>query len=260
VGALTVEPLRFESPVLERARFRFAPGQVVPRPGAVTVLMGANGSGKSTALRVAAGLLRPASGAVLVDGIDVSTRSAWQRAARIAFVPQRTLVAAPFTVREVVALGRVARPSDAARVERALDEVGLSDRADDAFAALSGGQQQRTAIARALAQLEPTGILLLDEAFAAIDPAETAQTVRLVRRVAGQGTTVLAAAHDLALACALADDAWVLRDGGTMAFGRADEVLTAERAPALLGVAVASASGHVGRVLAPDYRATMHGR
>ena len=195
-----MEPLRFESPVVERARFRLAPGRVLPRPGAVTVLMGANGSGKSTALRTAAGLLRPASGAVLVDGIDVATRSPWQRAARIAFVPQRTLVSAPFTVREVVELGRVARPPDAGRIDRALDEVGLAHRARDPFATLSGGQQQRVAVARALAQLEPTGILLLDEAFAAIDPSETATMVRLVRSVAGQGATVLAAAHDLALA------------------------------------------------------------
>ena len=154
-----MEPLRFESPVLERPRFRFAPGRVTVRPGAVTVLMGANGSGKSTALRVAAGLAKPSSGAALVDGIDVATRSPWQRAARIAFVPQRTAVAAPFTVREVVELGRVARPSAPERVDAGLHAVGLANRAHDAFGTLSGGQQQRVALARALAQLEPTGIL-----------------------------------------------------------------------------------------------------
>jgi iron complex transport system ATP-binding protein len=253
-----MEPLRFESPVVERPRFRFAPGRVTPRPGAVTVLMGANGSGKSTALRVAAGLLRPTSGAVLVDGIDVATRSPWQRAARIAFVPQRTAVAAPFTVRDVVALGRVARPSAPGRIDGALDAVGLAHRAHDPFATLSGGQQQRVALARAVAQLEPTGILLLDEAFAAIDPSETVAMVRLVRRVAGQGATVLAVAHDLALACALADDAWVLRDGTTAAFGAAGDVLDPERVGALLGVHAVSAMGAAGgRVLAPDYRATM---
>lgn len=253
-----MEPLRFESPVLERSRFRFAPGRVSVRPGAVTVLMGANGSGKSTALRVAAGLAKPSSGAVLVDGIDVAKRSPWQRAARIAFVPQRTAVAAPFTAREVVALGRVARPSAPERVDAALHAVGLAHRAHDAFGTLSGGQQQRIALARALAQLEPTGILLLDEAFAAIDPSETVAMVRLVRSVAGQGATVLAVAHDLALACALADDAWVLRDGSTTAFGAAEDVLVPARVGALLGVHAVSAAGAAGgRVLTPDYRATM---
>ena len=87
-----------------------------------------------------------------------------------------------------------------------------------------------------------------------LDPA-------VVRSVVGQGATVLAAAHDLALACALADDAWVLRDGSTAAIGPADAVLTPAGASGLLGVAIAPArGGSGGPLLAPDYRATIRAR
>jgi len=250
--------LRFESASVRLGRFSLSTGLIEPEPGRVTVLLGLNGSGKTTALRAAAGLVRPAGGRVTLGGADVHGLPAAARAARIAFVPQRTEVGAPFAVREVVGLGRVALRSDPAEVDAALASVGLAALADRPFATLSGGQQQRVGVARALAQHSPGGVLLLDEAFAAVDLPETAALVALVRRAAGQGATVLAAVHDLSLAGALADHVWCLRDGATAAFGPAADVLVPATLRALLGVEVRAMQGSDGRpVLAADYGTTL---
>jgi len=251
--------LAFASPELRVGGFTLAPGVVRPAAGRVTVLIGVNGSGKSTALRAAAGLLAPSSGGVLVDGRPVHAMSAAGRAARVAMVPQRHEVGSPFTAREVVRLGKVATGGDEAAVDRAMAAARVSALADRPFHALSGGQQQRVVLARALAQHAPGGILLLDEAFAAVDPAEAAEAVRTVREAAAAGATVLAATHDLALASALADDAWLLADGRTWSFGPATELLSRERLSAFLGIAIAAAPGQRGAIAAADYAAMLRG-
>lgn len=255
---MSASRLRFEQASVRLGRFAFDTGGVDPMPGRVTVLLGLNGSGKTTALRAAAGLVAPTSGRVTLDGVDVHGMGASARARRIALVPQRTEVGAPFTVQDVVTLGRVALAPEPGRVDAALAAVGLASLADRPFATLSGGQQQRVGVARALAQHSPGGALLLDEAFAAVDLPETAALVAVVRRAAAAGATVLAAVHDLSLAGALADDAWCLRDGTTAAFGPAAEVLAPASLRALLGVEVRAMDGAAGRpVLAADYGTTL---
>ena len=251
--------LAFVSPEVRLGGFTLAPGEVQPMPGRVTVLLGVNGSGKSTALRAAAGLVAPAAGAVLVDGQPVHAMPTVRRAARVALVPQRHEVGSPFTVREVVRLGTVASGVGDAAVDRAMAAARVSALADRPFHALSGGQQQRVVLARALAQHAPGGVLLLDEAFAAVDPAEAAEGVRAVREAARAGATVLAASHDLALASALADDAWLLAQGRTAGFGPAADLLTPERLSAFLGVRVTTAPGQRGAIAAADYAAMLDG-
>ena len=258
---MTVHRIRFESASVRLGSFVLDTGPVAPEPGRVTVLLGLNGSGKSTALRAASGLVRPASGRVTLDGEDVCALSAPRRAARIALVPQHAQVGAPFTVREVAELGRVALADDPGRIDGALASVGLSALAERPFTTLSGGQRQRVAVARALAQHAPGGILVLDEAFAAVDLPEAAALVGLVRRVAAAGATVLAAVHDLSLAAALADDVWCLRSGVTAAFGPAAAVLSPDSLRQLLGVEVREAPGPGGRsALAVDYGTTLTAR
>jgi iron complex transport system ATP-binding protein len=258
---MTAHRLRFESASIRLGGFTLNTGSIAPVPGRVTVLLGLNGSGKTTALRAASGLVRPSSGRVTLDGEDVCRMSAPRRAARIAFVPQHAQVGAPFTVREVVELGRVALAADPGRIDGALVSVGLSGLADRPFATLSGGQRQRVAVARAIAQHAPGGILVLDEAFAAVDLPEAAALVGLVRRVAASGATVLAAVHELSLAAALADDVWCLRAGATAAFGPAGDVLAPGSLRALLGVEVREAAGPGGRpALAVDYGTTLSAR
>ena len=249
--------LRFQSPIIARGAFMLAPGEVAPAAGRVAVLIGHNGGGKTTALRAAAGMLAPEQGAILLDGVPVHSMPAAQRAARMALVAQRPEVGAPFSVRDVVALGRVLRPAAPERIARALARTGLTQLADRPFHALSGGQQQRVAVARALAQHEPGGVLLLDEAFAAVDPPEAAALVREIRAEAAAGATVLAATHDLSVASALADDVWCIAGGHTTAFGAARELLTRNALPSLLGVSVAEAHGARGTIAVADYGAIL---
>lgn len=249
--------LAFREPVFRLGPFELAPGAIAPRAGRVTVLLGPNGGGKTTALRAAAGLLRPASGSVELDGMAVHRMDAARRARRVALVVQRPEVGAPFSVREVAALGRVAMDPAPDRVMHALERVGLGSRADDRYHALSGGQQQRVAVARALAQHEAGGVLLLDEALSSVDPPEAVSLVREIRAEASAGATVLLATHDLALASAIADDAWCIRDGRTDAFGSAPEVLRPDRLGRFLGVSVVNAPGSAGAIAVADYRAIL---
>ena len=242
--------LAFDDAEVVRGAFRFRSGAVRPRAGRVTVLLGPTGGGKTTALRVAAGLLVPVRGCVLLDGSPVHAVPATRRAARLAYVPQRPEVGLPFRVDEVVALGLHARRADDASVGAALEQVGLQGLAHRAFHTLSAGQQQRAAVARALAQHGPGGVLLLDEAFSAIDPPECASLVRVLRGLASAGATILAATHDLAVAAALADDAWLIRDGATCNFGPAADLLAPGPLGRFLGVSIASAVAAGGRTIA----------
>jgi len=202
-------------------------------PGTLIALVGPNGAGKSTLLRVLAGLLRPVAGTVHLDGRDVATIPRRELAGRIAVVPQSFDTLFPFTVREIVSLGRSARLSlfsrptaeDAQAVERALDELDLGTLAGRRMDSLSGGERQRAVLAMALAQ--ETDVLLLDEPTVHLDPGHQRSTVLLVRDLArARGLVLVTVLHDLNLA-ALADRIIALVDGLVAADGRPDEVLAA---------------------------------
>lgn len=164
-------------------------------------IVGPNGSGKSTLLKTIAGLLLPASGELRVLG--ASPRRL--RPGTIAYVPQVEAVdwSFPATVWDVVAMGRFARlrfwqhfgEHDREAVRRAIELVGMTPLAARPIAHLSGGQQQRAFVARAIAQ-EPQ-LLLLDEPTTGVDAATDEALRHIVRRLAGQGLTVLTATHDL---------------------------------------------------------------
>jgi len=195
--------------------------------GEIWSIVGANGSGKSTLLRALAGLEPPQrlSGTVRIAGRRPDARAR-------AFVPQHPEVAAAFSAREVVRLGRYAQGTDAAADERAVDralrEVGLAHRADRPHHELSGGERQRVAVARALAQLDAGGVILLDEPFSGVDPAEVARIARALRARAYDGSAVVLSLHDPGLARAIASHAAVLVAGRIVRQGCASEVLTAE--------------------------------
>ena len=212
--------------------------------GSITAIVGPNGSGKSTLLRGLAGIMKPESGFVRVNGVDLATLTPLARARMLAFVPQRPDLSAPFTAREVVRLGRFSRKPDESRVDEALIAVGLLPRGDHAFDTLSGGERQRVALARAFAQSDDGGALLLDEPFSAIDPKEVARIIEALRRRA-QGSAqsnpasgssipcvpcapcaIVLSLHDPGLARAFATHAVLMREGRVLVAGPVARALT----------------------------------
>jgi iron complex transport system ATP-binding protein len=212
-------------------------------PGSFTGLLGANGSGKTTLLRLLLGLLRPASGEVLLDGTPLALLSRRTIAARIAYVPQAHVAAFPFTVAQVVAMGRApasgwgAAPALGDRaVAEALARMGLTAFAERSYAALSGGERQSVLIARALAQGART--LLLDEPTAALDLGQRTRVLRLLAELAAEGYAILMSLHQPDLALRWCDRAVLLQDGRVLAQGATGAVLTGERLSALYGTPV----------------------
>ena len=215
----------------------------LPR-GTVTGIIGPNGAGKSTLLRALAGLVPVSAGAIGWEDTDLLRLSVRQRARLLALIEQSAHTSEPLTVREVVELGRMphqralrfggASAEDAARVEDAMSTAGCLDLAERRFTTLSGGQQQRVGLARALAQ-EPQ-LLLLDEPTNHLDPHAQLRTLGLMRRLANDGLTLIAALHDLTHAAAVCDTVLVLRDGALHAAGDPDSVLTPDTIREVYGV------------------------
>ncbi|GAA2258016.1 ABC transporter [Streptomyces ruber] len=185
--------------------------------GEVVALLGANGSGKSTAVRTVIGQVPVAAGEVELFGTPRARFRDWRR---VGYVPQRTTAAGgvPASVTEVVSSGRLSRArfgllrkADHEAVRQALTLVGMADRAKDSVNALSGGQHQRVLIARALAS-EPD-LLIMDEPMAGVDLASQEVLAGTLREQVGKGTTVLLVLHELGPLEPLIDRAVVLRDG-----------------------------------------------
>ncbi|UED86543.1 metal ABC transporter ATP-binding protein [Streptomyces profundus] len=187
------------------------------RRGEVVALLGANGSGKSTAVRAAVGQVPVTGGRLTVFGTPVRRFGDW---ARIGYVPQRSTAAGgvPATVREVVTAGRLARRrlrplrrADRAAVDRAIGLVGLADRATDPVDALSGGQHQRVLIARALTA-DPE-LLIMDEPLAGVDLASQRVLADTLRAQVEGGASVLLVLHELGPLAPLIDRAVILAQG-----------------------------------------------
>jgi iron complex transport system ATP-binding protein len=206
------------------------------RPGRITSIIGPNAAGKTTLVRCTIGAIAPTAGQVLIDQRAVRSMRLRELASRMAYVPQRAVVSAAFTVREVIELGRYALPRDRHRVDDALHRLELTDLADRAFSTLSVGQQQRVTLARAMAQVPESGILVLDEPTSAMDLVHTGRCLRLLRSLATNGATVIIVLHDLALVSLLADDVWLLQDGRLAAAGPAGQVLQSDPLERVFGM------------------------
>lgn len=208
----------------ERERRLIEGLSLIAPEGRAIGLLGRNGMGKSTLLRVLAGVQRPIEGRVSVGGVDLAHLSAHDRACRIAFVTTEPVATAHLRVREAVAMGRAPytgwlgslSAEDLRRVDESLERVGMSAFADMPLDSLSDGERQRVMIARAVAQDTP--IVLLDEPGAFLDLPNRYRMALLLCRLAHEmGKTVIYSSHDLSTAVQLCDLLWLLTPSGIVA-------------------------------------------
>jgi iron complex transport system ATP-binding protein len=212
--------------------------------GKVTVIVGPNACGKSTLLRALGRLLKPRSGAVLLDGTDLSRLPSRRIAQVIGLLPQTPVAPEGITVADLVSRGRQPHQkwwqqwseTDETSVAQALERTSTADLAERPVDALSGGQRQRVWIAMALAQ--DTDLLLLDEPTTYLDIAHQVEVLDLVRQLNRErGRTVVAVLHDLNQAARYADHLIAMKAGRIVAQGPPAGIVTAELVQEVFGMA-----------------------
>ncbi len=199
-------------------------------PGEIATLIGSNGAGKSTLLRAVSGLLRPRSGRIWFDGVDITAERADRRVARgISQVPEGRRIFANLTVRENLQMGAYLRDArDSSAYERALTLFPrLRERLGQSAGTLSGGEQQMLAIGRAL--MAQPRLLLLDEPSLGLAPLLVQQIFAIIREINAQGTTVVLVEQNARQALRVAQRAYVLETGAVTLSGSAPELAQDER-------------------------------
>jgi len=199
--------------------------------GQTFVLTGRNGSGKSTLLRVVATALRPHRGTARVEGLDVRSRRDAVRT-QLSLLGHHSNLYEPLTARENLEVVRNFQQGGAPApdaVMHALERVGLAERADDVVSTFSSGMRKRLQLSRLLVKRAP--VVLLDEPFAALDPAGFRLVEELIAEQKARGATVVMATHLLERARELGDEAVVLSGGRVSWRGRARDLPPGEAAP-----------------------------
>ncbi len=229
---LTINNIDFayeNTPILKEINCSFASGKFYS-------IIGPNGSGKTTLLDLVSGFLKPQSGSVDLDTKNILSFSKNELAKQISLVSQDYGINFPFSVEEVVMMGRhphiprFSQPTDR-DIEMANKIIGtceIDHLKKRKITELSGGERQRSVFARALCQDTP--ILLLDEAFSNMDISHTLQMLTLVKRlVIEKNKIVISVFHDLNLASSWSDEIIMLKNGKIKAMGNAQEILTKEK-------------------------------
>jgi iron complex transport system ATP-binding protein len=208
---------------------------VVITPGSLTGLLGPNGCGKTTLLKLLCGVLRPQHGRVALGDRPLESMTRRELARHVAVVPQETHPAFEYSVLEMVLMGRhphlgpfqLEGPADIELARQSLQATGTLHLVDRNYMTLSGGEKQRVVIASALAQA--TDVLLLDEPTASLDLGYQLEVGDLLARLnREQKVTMVLATHDLNLAASLCDRLVVMRGGRVVAQGPTGEVLTSD--------------------------------
>ena len=197
-------------------------------------LVGPNGSGKTTFLNLLTRVLKPSRGSILIDGHEIQAFSARDLACRVAVVPQESSIIFPFTVSEVVLMGRaphlrsiLEREEDFDIAAEAMEMTGVAHLASRPVTMLSGGEKQGVLIARALAQ-RPS-ILLLDEPTAFLDIKHQVDIYDILTRLNHErGMTIIAVSHDLNLASHYCERVLVFKEGQLMFDGSPEDAITTE--------------------------------
>lgn len=202
--------------------------------GALVAVLGPNGVGKSTLFRCLLGLLRGYEGKILLNGTPREDFSPRQLAKLAAYVPQSSVPTFSYTVMETVLMGTTAQlglleypgRAERERAENALRQLGIEDLAERRIDRISGGEQQLVLLARAMAQ--DAKLLIMDEPTANLDYGNQQRVLQSIVRLTGQGYTVLLSTHHPNHALRCAGYVLALQDGKLAAFGRTEDVLTAE--------------------------------
>ena len=215
-----------------RAAFAIRDLSFSVEPGEILGVIGPNASGKTTVIRLLSKVVTPEAGAILLDGESVAGLTLTDVARRVAVVPQDVPRGFPFTVGELVLMGRF--PHGPARffetagdwqaAGEAMEMTGVTALCHERFERLSGGERQRVMLARALAQ-RPR-LLVLDEPTAHLDLRHQAEAVGLLRQLnRASGLTVILVSHDLDLAGELSHRLLLMKDGAAVRTGTPDAVL-----------------------------------
>jgi iron complex transport system ATP-binding protein len=224
--------LAFESVALELGdRTVLRDVSFTVEPGEVVGLLGRNGAGKTSLLRLATRLLEPGAGRVTFAGQPLSSYSRRQLARRIATVPQDLHVPFPFLAGEIVLMGRAPHQGllgfesseDLSLAQEAMERMGIASLANRSIFELSGGERQLVLFARAMVQRPE--VLLLDEPTAFLDLRHRIDVLSVVRELASEGHGALVISHDLGLAARICDRLVVLGDGVVLAQGPPHEVV-----------------------------------
>uniref|UniRef100_A0A7C5V442 ABC transporter ATP-binding protein n=1 Tax=Caldicellulosiruptor owensensis TaxID=55205 RepID=A0A7C5V442_9FIRM len=235
---LFVESLKcgYSYPIVEiDGRLKFEEGKVYG-------FVGPNGSGKSTLIKALAGLVKIFEGRICFDDVQINKLSDIERAKLISYMPQHIFSSFPFTVLDVVMMGRF--PYEKNRffatceskkiAEEKIEQVELSSKRFSSILKISGGERQRTSFARVLAQ--SSKVLLLDEPNSNLDISHQEKILRIARQEAMDGKIVIMAIHNLKIAAKVCDSIVIMKDGKIVDIGRPDEVLNRENIKRVYGV------------------------
>lgn len=236
---LRIKNLSFDyrnKPVIEDIDFEIEKGEIIG-------ILGPNGCGKTTLLRNLNKNLSPKSGCVLLDGTDLEDMEKKEIAKNIASIPQSNEIKFAFTVREIVAMGRMPFQEflqgesrrDMEIVDDAIEKTGISHMSDRYVSTMSGGERQRVIIARALAQTPK--ILLMDEPTLHLDISAQFDTLNMVHKLSREeGLTVIIVSHDLPMVARYCDRIVMIHNHKIHAIGKTEDVLTKENMKVVFGV------------------------
>uniref|UniRef100_A0A7V6CD55 ABC transporter ATP-binding protein n=1 Tax=Thermodesulfobacterium geofontis TaxID=1295609 RepID=A0A7V6CD55_9BACT len=203
--------------------------------GSITTILGPNGSGKTTLFKCISGLWKDYKGEVKVDGVSIDKFSYRKRARLFSVVPQEHEPAFPYSVFDVVLMGRASyvgifsspREKDYEKAYEALIAVGIEHLKNHPYTKISGGERQLTLIARAIAQEAP--IMLLDEPTSHLDFKNQINVLKKIKEIAtSKGLTVVMTLHDPNMASLFSDKLVVINSGNKVAEGNPKEILTEE--------------------------------
>lgn len=235
-GFIEVKDLFFaydvKKPVLNGLNFSIKRGEII-------ALLGPNGCGKSTLMRLMLGLMRPVKGAVLFNGQNVSHINHKLFAREVAYVPQVHRSSFPYTVEDVVLMGRIPHKGfffaysrqDHELADNIMDRLLIRHLAHQPYTQISGGERQLTLIARAMAQGAHT--FYMDEPATGLDYGNQMRLLKQIMKLADEGYTFIKSTHAPEHALWIADRAVMMKDGVIWADGKCSEVINTENLMAL---------------------------